>query len=66
MATIADIDIEIDIDLINSTIPEDGKFSNIQNFFKFPIVDFFAGSLFKCQPEVHEQEWFKMKTLFTL
>ena len=62
LATIVDID-------ITSTIPictEDGEFSNIQNFFKFPIVDFFAGSLCKCQPEVHEQEWFKMKTLFTL
>ena len=66
VATIVDIDIEIDI---NSTIPictEDGEFSNIQKFFKFPIVDFFEWSLCKCQPPVIEQEWFKIKTLFTL
>ena len=52
MATIVDIN-------INSTIPirtEDGEFSNIQKFFKFPTVDFFEWSLCKCQPPVIEQE----------
>ena len=56
MPTIVDIDIEIDIDIIISIISmstEDDTFSDIQTFFKFPTVDFFAGSLFKCQPEVH-------------
>ena len=69
VTTIIDINIEIDIDINISIIPMltvDGEISDIQTFLSSQLLTIFAGSLWKCQPEMHERELFKMKILFSL